>query len=318
MVSKVITGRSFLGCCRYVCQDLDRAIVLETEGVRGHNYKLMADDFEMQQSLRPGKEKAVFHGILSFYPGEKPTDEKMVEIARSYLDQTGIRDTQYSITKHIDKNHLHLHVIANLVNNRGEAISDSWIGARGKRISQELTLKHELKQALTKNLELTNLDALSEYEATKYKIYQRINDTLTGCRNLEQLQEKLLKQGIDTIYKYKGQTKVVQGISFKMGEYSYKGSQIDRQFSYGNLEKALSLQQKQTLTLSYERKLSESLSKSARLNPNYGRGHGRKLAKEMAKTLDLLMRQEQASEQMPYELTQEDRRKRQRQRQISR
>jgi Relaxase/Mobilisation nuclease domain len=318
MVSKVITGRSFRGCCRYVCQDLDRAVVLETEGVRGHNYKLMADDFEMQQSLRPGKEKAVFHGILSFYPGENPSDQQMVEIARSYLDQAGIRDTQYSITKHIDKNHLHLHVIANLVNNRGEAISDSWIGARGKRISQQLTLKHELKQALTKNLELTNLDALSEYEATKYKIYQTITDALTQCQNLEQLRIQLLKRGIDTLYKYKGRTQELQGISFKMGEYSYKGSQIDRQFSYGNLEKTLSLQQKQTLTLSRERRLSESLSKSARVNPDHSHVHGRKMAKEMAKTLDMLMRQEQVSEQTPYELTQEARRKRQRQRQIDR
>jgi DNA-binding protein len=318
MVSKVILGRSFRGCCRYVCQDLDRAVVLETEGVRGYDYKLMADDFEIQQSLRPGKEKAVFHGILSFYPGEKPMDEKMVEIARSYLDQIGIRNTQYSITKHIDKNHLHLHVIANLVNNRGESISECWIGARGKRVSQQLTLKHELKQALTKNLELTNLEALSEYEATKYKIYQKINGTLPDCRNLEQLREKLLKQGIDTIYKYKGQTKEVQGISFKMGEYSYKGSQIDRQFSYGNLDKTLSLRQKQTLTLSHERKPSDSLSKSARLNPYHSHGHGKNLAKEMSKTMDMLIRQEQVSEQTPYELTQEVRRKRQRQRQINR
>jgi hypothetical protein len=318
MVSKVILGRSFRGCCRYVCQDFYRAIVLETEGVRGYDYKLMADDFEMQQSLRAGKEKAVFHGILSFYPGEKPSDEKMVEIARSYLDQIGIRDTQYTIAKHIDKNHLHLHIIANLVNNWGEAISDSWIGARGKRVSQQLTLKHELKQALTKNLELTNLEALSEYEATKYKIYQRINDTLPGCRNLDQLREKLLKQGIDTIYKFKGLTKEVQGISFKMSKYSYKGSQIDRHFSYGNLEKTLSLQQKQTLTLSHERKPSDSLSKSARLNPYHSHGHGRNLAKEMAKTMDMLIRQEQVSEQTPYELTQEATRKRQRQRQINR
>src|ERR1700692_127220 len=159
MGSKVITGRSFRECCKYVCQDITRSLVLDTEGVRGHHHKLMADDFEMQRELRPGKEKAVFHGILSFYPGENPTDQKMVEIAKAYLEQAGIRETQYSITKHIDKNHLHLHIIANMVNNKGESISDSWLGARARRISQELTTKHELKQALTKNLELTNQDA---------------------------------------------------------------------------------------------------------------------------------------------------------------
>jgi hypothetical protein len=148
----VITGRSFRGCCRYVCKDMKRSVVLDTEGVRGHDYRLMAEDFEMQQQLRPSKHRAVFHGILSFYPGEKPTDEKMVAIAREYLEKNGIIDTQYSITKHTDKSHLHMHVIANLVNNNGKVINDNWLGLRAKKVSQALTLKHELKQALRKDL----------------------------------------------------------------------------------------------------------------------------------------------------------------------
>ncbi len=74
----------------------------------------------LQQSYRPSLTKAVFHGILSFYPGEKIADEKMTEIAKEYLHKIGITDTQFCITKHIDKDHPHLHVIANLVNNKGE------------------------------------------------------------------------------------------------------------------------------------------------------------------------------------------------------
>jgi len=35
----------------------------------------MSDDFIMQQQLRPQKEKACFHCCLSFYPGEKPSDD---------------------------------------------------------------------------------------------------------------------------------------------------------------------------------------------------------------------------------------------------
>jgi hypothetical protein len=56
---------------------------------------------------------------------------------------------------YIDKQHLHLHIIANLINNKGKSISDSWLGARTKKISQELTIQHELKQALSKDLKLT-------------------------------------------------------------------------------------------------------------------------------------------------------------------
>lgn len=133
MISKVITGKTFEGTCRYICMDQNRAVVLETEGVRGHHYKIMATDFEDQRSLRPSLTKAVFHAIISFYPGEKIDDAKMVTIARDYLQKMNITNTQYCITKHIDRDHLHLHIIANLVNNKGETIKDNWIGLKGKK-----------------------------------------------------------------------------------------------------------------------------------------------------------------------------------------
>lgn len=52
-----------------------------------------------------------------------------------------------------------------------------------------------------------------------------------------------MKQNIETLYKYKGQTKELQGISFKIGEYKYKGSEIDRKFSVKNLDKEIYRQQ---------------------------------------------------------------------------
>jgi hypothetical protein len=48
-----------------------------------------------------------------------------------------------------------------------------------------------------------------------------------------------MAQGIHTQYKYKGQTQELQGISFRIGKDRFKGSQIDRKFSPGNLQKAL-------------------------------------------------------------------------------
>ena len=132
------------------------------EGVRGHDYKLMAADFEMQQQLRPSKTQACFHSILSFYPGEKPSDEIMKEIAKKYLAELGITNTQVAITKHTDRAHLHMHIVSNMVNNDGKAINDSWIGLRGKKIAQRLTEEYKLIPALEKNLKLTNMEALSK------------------------------------------------------------------------------------------------------------------------------------------------------------
>lgn len=79
MISKIIRADSFYHTCRYICNKPE-AEVLIAEGVREHDFKLMAKDFEMQQQLRPTKQHACFHAILSFHPHEKPSNELLKEI----------------------------------------------------------------------------------------------------------------------------------------------------------------------------------------------------------------------------------------------
>jgi len=243
VISKPLPANSFYHTCRYVCQKKG-AEVLIADGVRGHDYKLMAEDFLRQQQSRPSKGKAVFHSILSFHPDEKPSDEQLKEIARKYLDRLGIVNTQFSVSKHTDKAHLHLHIVANLVDNSGKAISDSWIGLKGKKVAQQLTEEYGLIPAIRKDLRRTHLDALSKSQVIKYKIYQAIAQNISRCRTMDELEDRLQKLGIDVLYKFKGQTREKQGISFKMGNISFKGSQIDRKYSLVGLQKILDLQQK--------------------------------------------------------------------------
>ena len=339
MISKPVPAHSFYHTCRYICQKTG-AEVLIAEGVRGHDYKLMAEDFLNQQQMRPTKEKACFHSILSFYPGEKPSDETMKEIARKYLEKLGIVNTQVAVSKHTDKAHLHLHIVANMVDNEGKAISDSWIGLRGKKIAQQLTQEYKLIPALKKDLKLTNLEALSQAEANKYKIFQAIAESLPQCRTLEDLEKRLLKLGIETQYKYKGQTQEKQGISFRMGNVSFKGSQVDRQYSLGGLQKALDLQQKQQqqerprpvqrqqpeqatrpaqkpdpfpITSRQKKIVSQSTAPTSSDPasgplPDIGKGMGNMIA-------DLLKPIDDVGGGMPYELTEEAQRRKKRKRQ---
>ncbi|MDE3181777.1 MAG: relaxase/mobilization nuclease domain-containing protein [Bacteroidota bacterium] len=295
MISKVVIGKTFYGACRYICMDKKRAVVLEAEGVRDYDYKLMAKDFELQQSMRPSLTKAVFHGIISFYPGEKVEDKMMAKIAREYLAEMKITDTQFAIVKHIDKNHSHLHILANLVNNNGEAIKDNWIGLRGKKIAQKLTKKYGLKEAISKNLALTNLESLNEKEANRYIIYQAILEKLPLSRSIDELKEKLAKENIETLYKYKGQTNELQGISFKIGEFKYKGSEIDRKFSLNNLQKILLQQQSARLIKSpVDSFYSKSISQNKQPKIN------KQVSKEMH-ILNEMMKPDQRDQSMPSE-----------------
>lgn len=241
MISKFLKANSFYHTCRYVCQKKGAQVLL-AEGVRGHDFRLMAEDFQSQQQMRPGKGKAGAHLILSFHPDDKPSDELMQRMAQKYLDRMGLQNTQIAIVKHTDTHHPHLHILVNMVNNEGQAIPDSWIGLRGKKVAQELTQEHRLIPAVQKNLKATHLESLNEMEATKYEIYQTIAAALSHCRTLEELEFHLRVRGIEAKYKYKGRTGERQGISFKKGNLCFKGSEIDRNFSLGKLQKTLALQ----------------------------------------------------------------------------
>ena len=290
--------------------------MLEVEGVRGHDQKLMIEDFERQHSLRPEKKQACFHGILSFYPGEKPSDSQIREITGKYLEALNIRDTQFAIMKHTDKEHLHVHLIANMVNNKGKSISDNWIALRGKKQAQRLTKEYHLTQSLSKDLSRTHYQSLREPEQHQYKIYAAIKHHLRESRSMDDLEERLRRLGIEIQYKMRGQTQERQGVSFRLGEYRFKGSKIDRQYSYGNLNKTIERQKMQMLMVSPEQnpykqnlKVERSDFKEKAVNIS------RTVTREMTKALEQLMKQEQSLEQMPYELSQEAEKKRHRYRQ---
>lgn len=244
MISKVLDGHSFGPACKYICNRKE-AQVLEAEGVRESSYREMALDFQTQVMLREHKKQACFHAILSFHPDDKMDKEMMKEIARKYLKGLGIINTRYVVVLHTDKEHPHLHLLANMVNYEGRSISNAFIGKRGKEEAMRLTEAYKLIPADHKDLSRTNLEALNEYEANKYKIYQAITESLPHCRSMEELEARLQKQGVSIQYKYKSGTQEKQGISFKIGEDCIKGSKVDRRYSLACLEKILEQNRRQ-------------------------------------------------------------------------
>jgi hypothetical protein len=80
---------------------------------------------------------------------------------------------------------------------------------------------------------------LNERETNRYIIFQAISRLLAHCKTFDDLREQLEKLGIETLYKYKGQTTELQGISFQIKHFKFKGSEVDRQFSAKYLERTL-------------------------------------------------------------------------------
>ena len=251
-------GKSFGGCIEYNILKKDAAI-LYADGVRIDKIAHTIDDFNMQRKMNPGLGQAVGHIALSWSPEdkEKLNDEKMVSIAKEYLQKMKIQDTQVLIVKHRDRQHPHIHIVYNRVNNNGKTISDNFQHLKNIKISKELTLKYGMHMGQGK--QKVNRPQLKGIDKLKYELHDTIKATRKKVSNMVQLKYELAKQGISMQFKYKSGTLEIQGISFSKGKYKFKGSEIDRSLSYGRLSKQIEQQAQQKQAVDQRPTLAQQL-----------------------------------------------------------
>ncbi|WP_187270153.1 relaxase/mobilization nuclease domain-containing protein [Pontibacter qinzhouensis] len=251
MIGKVMTGKSFSGCVRYVVQK-EGARVLAAEGIRTDSVSAMVADFHLQRQLNPELGKAVGHIALSWsiHDKEKLSEEVMAERAREYLEKMGIKDTQYLVVEHRDREHPHLHIVYNRVDYHGKTIPDKLQRRRNAQVCREMTERHGYYLAPGK--EQVNRQHLTGADKTKYALHDAISSALGKATSWQELEALLQQKGITLHYKYRSGTEQVQGISFRQGEISFKGSAISRNFSYKGISKQLERNRQQEALLAPE------------------------------------------------------------------
>jgi hypothetical protein len=174
---------------------------------------------------------------LSAEDKAKLNDAIMIERAKEYMHKMKIQDTQYLIVQHTDRQHPHLHLVYNRVGNNGQTITDRYQKVVNAKVCKEITLKYGYHLAEGKTQ--VNRQRLKGSDQIKYEIYDAIKALAKVAQNWHQLEAALLKQGIQTHYKYLSGTDTVQGISFSKGITKFKGSEIDRSLSYGKLNQLM-------------------------------------------------------------------------------
>jgi hypothetical protein len=161
----------------------------------------------------------------------------MVKLAKEYMQAMGIDNTQYIIVRHSDREHPHCHIVFNRVDNDGKTISDHNDHFRNEKVTKVLKEKYGL--TFGEGKEKVKIHRLKEPDKTKYEIHKTIQTALKSAENWNHFKEILNKSGIELKFKHKGQSSEVQGISFVKSDYSFKGSEIDRNFSYSKLNAVL-------------------------------------------------------------------------------
>ena len=239
MIGKLKKGSSFGGCIRYVTGK-DEAKILASDGVLlGTNAEMM-QSFELQRLLNPRIKKPVGHIALSFKPEDRPrlTDEFMAKIALEYMQMMGFTKTQFIIVRHHNTDNPHCHIVYNRINNEGKLISDRNDYRRNEQVTKDLKSKYGLTYGTDKSK--TNTCKLRNRERAKYEIHNAVKSALRMADSWDEFKSELAKRGVhlEFVYKDKERTKV-QGIRFCKDGYSFKGTQISRDYSFGKLNARL-------------------------------------------------------------------------------
>ena len=161
----------------------------------------------------------------------------MAGIALEYLKKMGIKDTQFFIARHFDKEHPHVHIAFNRIDNNGNTISDKHERLRSARICKDLTQKYGLHMAGGKDNVKRN--RLKEPDKTRYELYDILKTEVCRCGNWSVLVANLKRQGVEVLFSHKGQTDEIQGVVFIKNGYRFNGSKVDRRFSYSKIDAAL-------------------------------------------------------------------------------
>ena len=240
MIGKIVTGKSFGGAVEYVLRK-EKVRLLDSDGVDTESIRSIIDDFNFQRKARREIAKVVGHISLSFHRDDAPTltDDRMRELAAAYMECMGIADTQYIVARHNDTEHPHLHIIYNRVKYDRTLVADKNERRRNVKVCKQLKRRYGL--TFSNGRQNIKTERLHGADKVRQEVFDAITRILPKCDRIADLSAKLKRQGIGVQFVHRGNDpkKAVQGVTFTKDGLTFKGSQVDRKFSYAGLSKTI-------------------------------------------------------------------------------
>ena len=223
-VSKLIKGRGFKGAMRYASEK-SKAQEICAVGVFAKDADTRAAEMRAvaasARTTRP-----VFHSSLSLPPGQVATDDQWRIAAETYLREMGfdLDQSQFVVTRHLDADHDHIHIIANRVQLNGKTVSER----RDFRRSHEATRAAGLEAFSGKVIE----------KGTIANLRIQVREAAQNNPDLATFRQRLNAHGITLKESRSVSTGRLSGLSFQTPDGRvWKGSALGREFSAVGLQK---------------------------------------------------------------------------------
>ena len=244
MIGGITKGSCFSGCVEYALALKEKnkeARLLYSEGLLTDTPKDIIDGFECQRHLNSRVRHWCGHISLSYSPkdAERMSDEFMVKLALEYMDKMGIKNTQFIIARHLDKEHPHCHIVYNRVDNDGKCVSDSFEYYRNNEICDEMKRKYGLTYG--ENKDNVKTQSLKGRPKIRQEIYLAVQAAKRSAKDWTTFQRELAQKGVTVRKKFRRGSTEVDGLSYFKDGQKFKASQVDRngRCSYDVICKAL-------------------------------------------------------------------------------
>lgn len=247
MIAKQVKGSGFRGVLNYMDAKVKDGVgELIYSNMLSDNPRGLAKEFGMIRSFKPNVSKSVYHCALSINPEEQLTNEQFCELASEYLDEMGFSNSQYVIYRHTDRDHPHIHIVANRINLDGAVVSDKWDYKRSEEIVRRLEQKYELKQTVSSDK--SKASSLSKGQVEKFRrtgevpikaqLQVIVNSALEDSATLQEFCDKVKEYGADVELHTNSNDKVY-GVSFELDGIAMKGSSLGRAYSLNKIIKQI-------------------------------------------------------------------------------
>ncbi|MBE3637213.1 relaxase/mobilization nuclease domain-containing protein [Mangrovicoccus algicola] len=144
MIAKIVKGKDFGGLARYLT-DGGRGEVLDMRNLASDAPEAAASEMQVAASVSRRTQSPVMHITVSYDPADgEPGNAQMCDDAAEVLRRLGLERNQAMIVRHRDREHHHMHIVANRVGPDGKAVSDSNSYARAKAALRDIETRRGL------------------------------------------------------------------------------------------------------------------------------------------------------------------------------
>ena len=208
---------------------------------------------------------------IGIAPKDEPkmTVQALSRLASLFAKQMNLDDHQGVAVTHKDTDNLHIHLIANRISLTGKVYDTTFVGNRAARVAEELSRKYGLTIAKEVRAERPHRKAQTNLarEHTKQQVrnicYALLNKHQgKGLSGYSLFLYELSRNGV-AIERLKNKQGKVYGLKFTYDGYSFKASEIGREFGYRSLPKHFASDHSSIRPTSESQSISQAASSSA-------------------------------------------------------